>query len=107
MLESCYCGRTGEIEGREPVVDDEGRQALRCPDCGHLDHLSLAPRGKRPWPDVRGGGGESYAERGFDRGLNCAHTSCKGREGKGTQTMKQTTNRSAGALAREARLGTG
>ena len=43
MLETCYCGRTGEIESREPVVDDEGRQALRCPDCGHLDHLSWLP----------------------------------------------------------------
>ena len=40
MLETCYCGRTGEIEGREPVLDDGGRRALRCPDCGHLDHLS-------------------------------------------------------------------
>jgi hypothetical protein len=43
MLETCYCGRSGEIESREPVVDDEGRQALRCPDCGHLDHLSWLP----------------------------------------------------------------
>jgi hypothetical protein len=43
MLETCYCGRTGEIEDREPVVDDEGRRALRCPDCGHLDHLSWLP----------------------------------------------------------------
>jgi hypothetical protein len=43
MLESCYCGRTGEIASREPVVDDDGREALRCPDCGHLDHLSWLP----------------------------------------------------------------
>lgn len=47
MLESCYCGRTGEIEGREPVVDDEGRQALRCPECGHLDHLIWLPEHTR------------------------------------------------------------
>lgn len=47
MLESCYCGRTGEIESREPVVDDDGRRALRCPDCGHLDHLSWLPEHSR------------------------------------------------------------
>lgn len=47
MLESCYCGRTGEIEDREPVVDDDGRRALRCPDCGHLDHLGWLPEHAR------------------------------------------------------------
>ena len=47
MFETCYCGRTGEIEDREPVVDDEGRRALRCPDCGHLDHLSWLPAESR------------------------------------------------------------
>ncbi len=47
MLESCYCGRTGEIEGREPVLGDEGRQALRCPECGHLDHLIWLPEQTR------------------------------------------------------------
>ncbi|QIN82331.1 hypothetical protein GBA63_06460 [Rubrobacter tropicus] len=40
MRESCYCGRAGEIEDREPVTDGDGRRALKCPDCGHLDHLS-------------------------------------------------------------------
>jgi hypothetical protein len=39
MREACYCGRIGEIEDRLPVVDDEGKQALRCPTCGHLDRL--------------------------------------------------------------------
>ena len=39
MLESCFCSRTGEIEDREFVLDGEGSRALRCPDCGHLDHL--------------------------------------------------------------------
>lgn len=47
MLESCYCGRTGEVEDREPVVDDDGRRVLRCPDCGHLDHLSWLPEHAR------------------------------------------------------------
>ena len=47
MLESCYCGRTGEIEGREFVVEDEGRQALRCPWCGHLEHLIWLPEQTR------------------------------------------------------------
>ena len=39
MREICYCGRTGEIEEREPVLSARGRQALRCPVCGHLDAL--------------------------------------------------------------------
>jgi hypothetical protein len=39
MLETCYCGRTGEIEDREPVATGDGSYALRCPDCGHLDCL--------------------------------------------------------------------
>jgi hypothetical protein len=39
MLESCFCGRTGEIEDREPVTTGEGGRALRCPDCGHLERL--------------------------------------------------------------------
>lgn len=49
MREVCYCGRTGEIEDREPVIDGEGG-ALRCPneDCGHLDHLLwLSPENRR------------------------------------------------------------
>jgi hypothetical protein len=43
MLESCYCGRTGEIEDREPVTSEDGRRALRCPECGHLDSLDWLP----------------------------------------------------------------
>jgi hypothetical protein len=48
MLESCYCGRTGEIEDREPVVAD-GRRALRCPGegCGHLEYLEWLPKEAR------------------------------------------------------------
>jgi hypothetical protein len=48
MLESCYCGRTGEIEDREPVITD-GRHALRCPeeDCGHLEYLQWLPEEAR------------------------------------------------------------
>lgn len=71
MLESCYCGRTGEIEDREPVVADDGRHALRCPDeaCGHLEHLQWLPeearrtvfdgkhRGRGPALHARAGGG--------------------------------------------------
>ena len=45
MREACYCGRTGEIEDREPVATEDGGQALRCPDCGHLDHLDWLPEG--------------------------------------------------------------
>ena len=40
MLEICYCGRTGELEDRNLVSDDDGREGLECPQCGHLDHLS-------------------------------------------------------------------
>ncbi len=39
MRESCYCGRTGEIEDRETITTSDGDRALRCPKCGHLDHL--------------------------------------------------------------------
>jgi hypothetical protein len=48
MRETCYCGRTGEIEDRRAVRDADGREALACRDCGHLDHLSWLP------PDARG-----------------------------------------------------
>lgn len=47
MLESCYCGRTGEIEDREPITTEEGAKALRCPDCGHLDGLAWLPEEAR------------------------------------------------------------
>ena len=39
MKESCFCGRTDELENREPILDSEGRWALHCPRCGHVDHL--------------------------------------------------------------------
>jgi hypothetical protein len=49
MLESCYCGRTGEIEDRESVVAADGRRALGCPreDCGHLEYLEWLPEEAR------------------------------------------------------------
>ncbi len=43
MKESCFCGRFGEVEDREPVLDAKGRWALRCPGCGHLDRLVWLP----------------------------------------------------------------
>jgi hypothetical protein len=43
MRESCYCGRTGDLESREPVATEDGGRALRCPDCGHLDPLVWLP----------------------------------------------------------------
>ena len=39
MKESCFCGRTGDVEDREPILDGDGRSVLHCPDCGHVDHL--------------------------------------------------------------------
>jgi hypothetical protein len=49
MRESCYCGRTGEVEDREPIVTDAGRPALRCPSegCGHLEYLEWLPEDAR------------------------------------------------------------
>lgn len=47
MQEACYCGRTGEIEDRKAVRDGDGREALQCPDCGHLDHLTWLPADAR------------------------------------------------------------
>ena len=43
MKESCFCGRTGEVEDRMPVMDGDGKRALECPDCGHADYLSWLP----------------------------------------------------------------
>ena len=40
MQEACYCGRSGDISDREPVLDSDGRRALKCPDCGHTDYLN-------------------------------------------------------------------
>jgi hypothetical protein len=39
MKEDCFCGRQGEITDREPIVDESGRCALRCRNCGHTDYL--------------------------------------------------------------------
>ncbi len=39
MRETCFCGRSGELENREPVLDTRGYWLLRCPACGHLDDL--------------------------------------------------------------------
>jgi hypothetical protein len=41
MRESCFCGREGELEDREPILDARGRWMLRCPSeaCDHLDDL--------------------------------------------------------------------
>jgi hypothetical protein len=55
MKESCYCGRTGDVEDREPVLDGEGKWALRCPNCGHLDYLAWLSEeaGLLLWGEVR------------------------------------------------------
>lgn len=41
MRESCFCGRSGDIKDREPVLDETARWALRCPECGHTDYLEF------------------------------------------------------------------
>ncbi len=40
MRETCFCGRSGELEDREPVLGTGGYWLLRCPTCGHLDDLA-------------------------------------------------------------------
>ena len=43
MQEVCcrYCGRRADVEDREPVWGAGGtEEALKCPQCGHLDLLS-------------------------------------------------------------------
>ncbi len=40
MQEICFCGRSGDIEDREPVSLEDGGQALRCPECGHIERAT-------------------------------------------------------------------
>jgi hypothetical protein len=47
VRETCYCGRTGDLEDRGPVYLGDGEHALRCPACGHLDDLSWLNRDTR------------------------------------------------------------
>lgn len=43
MQEVCcrYCGRRADLDDREPVWGEGGSEALKCPQCGHLDLLSV------------------------------------------------------------------
>jgi hypothetical protein len=43
MQEACYCGRSGDIQDRNPLMDSNGMQALECPDCGNADYLRWLP----------------------------------------------------------------
>ena len=43
MRETCYCGRTDDLRNRELILDGDGRWALKCPDCGHVDYLEWLP----------------------------------------------------------------
>jgi hypothetical protein len=54
MQEACYCGRTGEVEDRKPIADDEGAEALECRGCGHLEHLRWLPAEARELVPARG-----------------------------------------------------
>jgi hypothetical protein len=55
IKEACYCGRTGEIEDREPILVDAGIWALRCPNCSHVDRLEWLPEeaGLLLWGEAR------------------------------------------------------
>jgi hypothetical protein len=47
--ESCFCGRVGNLEDREPVYAGAGEWALSCPMCGHLDRLEAWSEAARDW----------------------------------------------------------
>ena len=47
--ESCFCGRVGNLEDREPVYAGAGEWALSCPMCGHLDRLEAWSEAARAW----------------------------------------------------------
>jgi hypothetical protein len=47
MQEVCYCGHRGDLEDRLPIVDERGQGALRCQECGHVDHLPWLSEGGR------------------------------------------------------------
>ncbi|MBA2344432.1 MAG: hypothetical protein H0V83_05070 [Rubrobacter sp.] len=47
MMESCYCGRSGELEDRKVVVDAARKEALACRMCGHTDDLEWLQPGLR------------------------------------------------------------
>ena len=40
MREVCFCGRTGEFEDRQPILDGDGRWELICSEGGHADDLA-------------------------------------------------------------------
>jgi hypothetical protein len=71
MKEACNCGRTGEVEDREPVYLGDGEHALRCPDCGHLEDLHCPPATpERPYSkSLHAGGIGRYA--GLRRSGQC------------------------------------
>ena len=50
MREVCYCGRTAEIEDREPVATEDGghaRSGAPGEACGHLEYLAWLPEEAR------------------------------------------------------------
>lgn len=47
MNEDCVCELAKDLEHREPVFDEYGERALRCPGCGHLEYLRWLPEDVR------------------------------------------------------------
>jgi hypothetical protein len=47
IVEVCGCGRIGDLADREPVMDADFVGALRCPACGHLEHMDRFPLRER------------------------------------------------------------
>ncbi len=67
MQEVCFCGRSGAVRDREPILDDDGRWALRCRSCGHLDYLQWLPEeaGLVLWGEAKRRYGLSLGKRRF------------------------------------------
>ena len=66
MREVCYCGRTGELEDRQPILDGAGRWVLICPECGHADDLAWLSEeaGLLIWGKARHGQEDPTRQRG-------------------------------------------
>jgi FAD/FMN-containing dehydrogenase len=67
MRESCFRGLSGNLEDREPVLDETTRWALQCPACGHTDYLEWLP--EEGDETLRATFGANY-----DRLAACKHT---------------------------------
>ncbi len=47
MLQTCFCGWTGEVEDQRVIYAGDGELALECPKCGRHDRLRWIPEHAR------------------------------------------------------------